>query len=115
VLAYSPTYEYYNSVTLSRDEAKNEDVFAATVVTLRDRFSEWTFRVKKDLLVLGTDEMFDDVRGRHISTRITEPSLANHALYDGCRVVNTTITDGTHHFYVYYLQEQRGVPACMRR
>jgi hypothetical protein len=115
VLTYSPTYEYYNRVTLSRDEAKNEDVLAATVVTLRDRFSEWIFRVNKDLLVLGTDEMFDDVRSRHISTHITEPFLADHALYDVCRIVNTTTTDGTHHFYAYYLQEQRGVPACMRR
>jgi hypothetical protein len=112
---YSPTYEYYNSFTHRQDEP-NEDVLSATVMTLWDRLSERTFCMKDDILVLGMDEMVEVevVRGGRISMRITEPFLADHALYDGRRVVNTIITDGTHQFYASHLQKQRGVPACMR-
>jgi hypothetical protein len=48
--------------------------------------------VQDDFLVLGTDEVIDNVRGGCVATRITEPFGAYKALYNGSRVVYTAIT-----------------------
>ena len=66
---YTPTEENANRVTFSRDEAKHKDVFAAAVVALGRCLTERALGVQDDSLVLGTDEVIDDVRGGCIATR----------------------------------------------
>jgi len=88
---HSPTEQDNNRITFGRNEAKHKHVLAATVVALGCGLAEGALGMQDDFLVLGTNEVIDDVRGRGIATRVAEPFGADETLYDGGRVVNPTV------------------------
>lgn len=57
----SPTQENNHRISFGWNESKQEDVAAGTIVTFNDGFSQGAIFMKGDLLVLGTDQMVDDV------------------------------------------------------
>jgi hypothetical protein len=61
VRGYTPAEENDNSVAFRRDEAKHKNIFAAAVVALRRCLAKRALGVQDDFLVLGTDEVIDDV------------------------------------------------------
>jgi hypothetical protein len=54
--------------------------------------------MQNDFLVLGTNEVVDDVRGRSVAAGVAEPFCADETFDDGCRGVDTTVaaTDPLH-------------------
>lgn len=59
--AHAPTKEDNNRVTFRWNEAEHEDVLAATVVALRCRLAERALGMQDNFLMLGTDQVIDDV------------------------------------------------------
>jgi hypothetical protein len=47
--------------------------------------------MQDDFLMLGTNEVVDDVRGRGIATRVAEPFGTDETLYDGGWVVYSAV------------------------
>jgi hypothetical protein len=57
----APAEENNNGVTFRRDETKHKNVFAAAIVALGRCLAQRALCVQDDLLMLGTDEVIDDV------------------------------------------------------
>lgn len=78
---YIPTKKHNNGIALGWDESKQKDVLAAAVVTLECSLAKGRESMENNLLVLGANEMVDDVRARGVTARVAKPLFACLALY----------------------------------
>lgn len=59
-----PTQENNDSITLGWNESQQEDILRSAVVALRSRLAQRRICMKGDFLVLGSDEVVDNVTSR---------------------------------------------------
>lgn len=62
-----PAEEDDNRVRLCRNESQEEDVTTATVVALEDGFTKRALCMKCDFLMLGSDQVIDDMSSRRVA------------------------------------------------
>jgi len=89
---YVPAEQNNDSVAFGWDETKHKNVLATTVVALGGGLSKRAFGMQNNFLVLGANEVVDDVRSGRVSARITEPLGANKTFHDRCWRVDSAVT-----------------------
>lgn len=87
-----PTEKHNDRITLCRDEAEHKDVLATAVIALGNGLAQRTLCVQDNLLMLGSDEMVDNMRGRSIAARVAEPLRADETFHDRGGGVYATVT-----------------------
>ena len=88
---YSPAKEHDDRVALSGNETQHKDILAATRITLRSRFAEWTLCMQDNFFVLCANKVIDDMGCGGVASRIAEPFPAHETFDNRGRVVNATV------------------------
>lgn len=89
-----PAQEDDDRIRLGGDEPEEEDVATAAIITLEEGLPEGPIRVQDDLLVLGADQVVDDVGARGVAGAVAKPLFAMVALDDRGGRVDPTISAG---------------------
>lgn len=82
-----------DGIAFGGDETEGKDVLRSTRVALGCSLSERRFGMQRDLLVLGANEVVNDVRTRGRAARVAEPLVADEALDDAGGVVDTAVAE----------------------
>ena len=80
-----PAKKNNNCITFCRDEAEHKDVLATAVVALGDSLTQRTLCVQDDFLMLGSDKVIDNMRGRSVAPGVAKPLRTDEAFDDGGR------------------------------
>lgn len=89
--SYIPTEKYDHGIALCRDKTEHKYVLATAVVAFGYGLSKRRLCMQNDFLMLGSNEMVDNVGCRGVAAGVAKPLGANKTLdHRGWRM-NTTI------------------------